>query len=118
MVSVQIRSIDLNLRLIQQLRSFTTLHPGEILKEEFEYRNLSQKKVSEMIGVPYTMLNEILNCKRQLNTEVALMIEAAFGISADMMVNMQTRYNLQTARLDAKISKRFESIRNLCASLL
>ncbi len=102
----------------QQLRSYTTLHPGEVLKEEFEFRGISQKKVSEMIGVPYTMLNEILNCKRQLNTEVALMIEAAFGISADMMVNMQTRYNLQTARSDAKISKRFDSIRKICASLL
>ncbi len=102
----------------QQLRSHTTLHPGEVLKEEFEFRGISQKKVSEMIGVPYTMLNEILNCKRQLGTEVALMIEAAFGISADMMVNMQTRYNLQIARSDSKISKRFDSIRKICASLL
>ncbi len=102
----------------QQLRSYTTLHPGEVLKEEFEFRGISQKKVSEMIGVPYTMLNEILNCKRQLNTEVALMIEAAFDISADMMVNMQSRYNLQTARSDAQIGKRFDSIRKLCASVL
>lgn len=102
----------------QQLRSFTTLHPGEILKEEFEFRGISQKRVSEIIGVPYTMLNEILNCKRQLNTEVALMIEAAFGISADMLVNIQTRYNLQTARSDARISKRFESIRKICAAII
>ncbi len=102
----------------QQLRSFTTLHPGEILKEEFEFRGISQKRVSEITGVPYTMLNEILNCKRQLNTEVALMIEAAFGISADMLVNIQTRYNLQTARSDARISKRFESIRKICAAII
>ncbi len=102
----------------QHLRSFTTLHPGEILKEEFEYRGISQKKVSEMIGVPYTMLNEILNCKRQLNAETALMVEAAFGISADMLINIQTRYNLQVARSDSKISSRFDAIRKVCASIL
>lgn len=102
----------------KQLRAFTTLHPGEILKEEFEYRGLSQKKVAKMVGVPYTMFNEILNCKRQLNTEVALMIEAAFGISADMLVNIQMRYNLQTARADERISSRFEAVRKACASLL
>lgn len=102
----------------QILKPFYPVHPGEILKEEFEHRGISQKRVSEMIGVPYTMLNEILNCKRQLNTEVALMVEAAFGISADMLVNIQSRYNLQTARSDAKISKRFDSIRKVCASIL
>ncbi|MFI3285800.1 MAG: HigA family addiction module antitoxin [Rikenellaceae bacterium] len=102
----------------QILKPFYPVHPGEILKEEFEHRGISQKRVSEMIGVPYTMLNEILNCKRQLSTEVALMVEAAFDINADMLVNIQSRYNLQIARSDAKISKRFESIRKICASLL
>ncbi|MFI3286960.1 MAG: HigA family addiction module antitoxin [Rikenellaceae bacterium] len=102
----------------QVLKPFYPVHPGEILKEEFEYRGISQKKLSEMLGVPYTMLNEILNCKRQLNTEVALMVEAAFGISADMLVNIQMRYNLQTARSDAKIKSKFESVRKVCASLL
>ena len=39
-------------------------HPGDVLKEELESRGISQKYYSELIGVSYTMLNEILNGKR------------------------------------------------------
>ena len=36
-------------------------HPGDVLKEELESRGISQKYYSELTGVSYTMLNEILN---------------------------------------------------------
>lgn len=102
----------------QKLNPFYAIHPGEILKEEFQFRGLSQKKVSELIDVPYTMLNEILNCKRKLNTDVALRVEAAFGINADMLVDIQSRYNLQVAREDSTYCKHLEAIRNICATIL
>jgi len=44
--------------------SFRPVHPGELLKEELEYRHLPQKEVAKQIGVPYTAFNEILNGKR------------------------------------------------------
>ena len=36
-------------------------HPGEILKEEIEYRGISQRKLAERMGIGYSVLNEILN---------------------------------------------------------
>ncbi len=75
-------------------------HPGEVLKDEFEARKLSQKRFAEMTGIPYTMLNDILNAKRPVSADFALTIEAAMGINAEMLVNMQTRYNMQIARRD------------------
>ena len=39
-------------------------HPGELLKEEIEYRGISQKKLAEEIGISYKVLNDILNCRR------------------------------------------------------
>ena len=30
---------------------YTPTHPGEILKEEIEYRGISQKKLAEQIGI-------------------------------------------------------------------
>ncbi len=98
--------------------SYVTVHPGEILKEELQVRGISQKKIAEILQVPYTMLNEILNGKRQLSTEVALMFEAALGVSADMLIGIQTRYNLQVARENGSYKSRFDSIRKICASLL
>ena len=34
-------------------------HPGEILKEEIEYRGISQRKLAERMGIGYSVLNEI-----------------------------------------------------------
>lgn len=57
-------------------------HPGDVLKEELECRKISQKKFSEVLGVSYTMLNEILNGKRPITSDFALMVEAALDINA------------------------------------
>ncbi|MBQ3204230.1 MAG: HigA family addiction module antidote protein [Alistipes sp.] len=95
---------------------FIPIHPGEILKEELETRGISQKQLSELMGIPYTMFNEILNCKRPLSTEMALMFEAALGINADMLCNMQSQYNMQSARQNATLSDRFKAIRKVCAA--
>lgn len=100
------------------INSYTPVHPGEILKEELEVRGISQKKIAEIIKVSYTMLNEMLNGKRQLSAEVALLFEAALGVDADMLIGIQTRYNLQVAREDVNCRRRLDSIRNICASLL
>ena len=73
-------------------------HPGDVLKEELEFRKISQKKFSDLLGVPYTMLNEILNGKRSVTSDFALMVEAALGINPELLINMQTRYNMALAR--------------------
>lgn len=98
--------------------SFTPVHPGEILKEELQERGVSQKKIGEILGIPYTMLNEILNGKRALTTDTALLFEAAMGINADMLIGIQSRYNIQTARANSENKPRLEAIRKICASIL
>ena len=96
---------------------YTPTHPGEVLKEEIEYRGISQKRLSEQMGISYTMLNEILNAKRPVTETLALYFEAALGIEAEMLTNMQTRYNMQTARQDRKLMARLQQIRNVAALL-
>ncbi|GHV32403.1 hypothetical protein FACS1894177_08470 [Bacteroidia bacterium] len=39
---------------------FYPTHPGEILKDEIEYRGVSQKKLAAEMKMSYTVLNEIL----------------------------------------------------------
>lgn len=36
-------------------------HPGEVLKDEIEYRKISQRKLAEKMGISYKILNDILN---------------------------------------------------------
>lgn len=93
-------------------------HPGDVLKEELECRKISQKKFAEILGVPYTMLNEILNGKRPVSSDFALMVEAALNINPELLINMQTRYNMTLAREKKSLANRLNEIRKMCASLL
>jgi len=92
---------------------FFPVHPGELLQEELEYRQISQKSFAMKLGLPYTVLNEILNGKRPVTTDFALLMEAALGVEPGLLLRMQTDYNLQIAQKDNKQNKRLAAIRNV-----
>jgi addiction module HigA family antidote len=94
---------------------FRPVHPGELLKDELEYRNLSQKAVAKQLGLPYTAFNEILNGKRPVTTDFAMIVEAALGVSPGLLLRMQTDYNLQVAQKDSKLKKRLAEIQKMVA---
>jgi addiction module HigA family antidote len=99
------------------VQSFRPVHPGELLKDELEYRHLSQKAVAKRVGLPYTTFNEILNGKRSVTTDFALYMEAALDIPAYLLVGLQADYNLQMAQKDSELSKRLAEIRKISAML-
>lgn len=96
---------------------FYPTHPGEILKEEIEYRGISQKKLAAEMKISYTALNEILNAHRPLTAGTALLFEAALGVDADTLMRIQTKYNMQTARSDKSMLERIAQIRKVAAVL-
>lgn len=100
-----------------ELQPSIPIHPGEILKDELEARGMSQRKFAAVIGVSYSVLNEVINGKRPIITEYALKIEAATGIPAYIWLNMQSAYNMQTARQDTKLSLILDNIRKAVAIL-
>ncbi len=69
------------------------VHPGEILKDEIEYRGISQRKLAEQMGLAYSVLNEILNALRPITEKMALLFEAALGIDAEPLMRLQLKYN-------------------------
>ncbi len=96
---------------------FRPYHPGELLKEELECRHIKQKDFAGKFGISYTVLNEILNGKRPVSADFALLMEAALGINADLLVRLQVSYNMQTARQDKNLVKRFDEIRRIASML-
>ena len=94
-----------------------TTHPGDVLKEELEARGISQKKFSEVLSVPYTQLNEILNGKRPVTTDFALMVEDALGINPELLINMQTQYNMSVARQKKSLLARLLDIKRACVAM-
>ena len=72
------------------LQSFRPYHPGELIKEELECRGIRQK-------------------------EFALLLEAALSINADLLVRMQTDYNIQVARKNDSLGEKLNNIKKLAA---
>lgn len=93
------------------------IHPGEMIKDEIECRGISQKALAAEIGLPASVLNEVLNGKRAVTTEYALLLEAALGIEADLWLKLQSDYNKQVARADKSFMARLEKIRQVAAFL-
>ena len=91
-------------------RKFNATHPGEVIKDELIARGISQKDFAKSIGVPYTMLNDILNERRSLSATMALLIEASLGISADILNGLQADFTMQCARHDADIKRRLSKV--------
>lgn len=97
------------------LQSFRPYHPGELVKEELECRKIKQKDFAKKFGLSYSALNEILNAKRPISTEFALLLEAALDINADLLVRMQTDYDLQMARKNDTLLEKLNRIKNIAA---
>lgn len=101
-----------------EVTAYTAFHPGELLKDEFDYRGISQNAFSEKFGISYSQLNAILNGKRQVTPEFALTMEAALGVNADMLVRMQSDYNIYKSRHNKNITAKLENIRKVAAAVL
>lgn len=103
--------------IANNLIPFEPTHPGEVLKDEIEFRGISQKKLAKEMGVSYTVLNEILNAKRSLNTKYAMLLETALDLDAEPLLKMQTSYNLQMAKKDNRFMERINKVRKIAALL-
>lgn len=103
--------------IANNLNPSNPIHPGEMIKDEIEYRGISQKALAKEIGVPASVLNEVLNGKRAVTTEYALLLEAALGIEADLWLRLQSDYNKQIAKSDPTFLARLAKIRQVAAFL-
>ena len=97
-------------------KSTNATHPGEVIKDELIARGIRQKDFARSIGVPYTMLNDILNERRPLSAAIALYIEASLGISANLLMGLQVDYNMKIARQNTEIRRRVQLVKSYTAT--
>ena len=88
-----------------------------MLKDEIEYRKISQRKLAEQMGISYKALNDLLNGRRTLTIITAMMFEAALDIPADSLMRLQLKYNMQQAMGDQTLMERLNQIRKYAALL-
>lgn len=111
-----------NKKTIKEMRAndmtpFFPTHPGDVLKNEIEYRGISQRQLAEEMGIAYSAMNEILNARRPVTEKTALLFEAALGVNAEPLLKMQMRYNLQSTKNDSTFMARLAKVRRVAAAL-
>lgn len=83
----------------QRDKTLKPIHPGEILREEFmKPTGLTQYRLAKDISVPPRRINEIFHEKCAITADTALRLGRYFGNSARFWMNLQSRYELETAK--------------------
>ena len=89
-------------------------HAGEIIREEvIRPLGLSVTAAAEALGVTRQALSAFLNQRSDLSPEMALRIEVALGPKADVMMGIQTDFDMARAR--ARLPEIAASVRRIRA---
>lgn len=73
-------------------------HPGVLLKDEIEYRQLSKSKTAIELGLKPGHLSEIFKAKRHISAQLALKLQEVLDIPAENWLSLQMNYDLAVAR--------------------
>ena len=74
-------------------------HPGEVLLAEFlEPRGITQSALAEKLDIPIQRINTIINGKRGMTPETALLLARFFETTPEFWMNLQTKYDLWRAQ--------------------
>lgn len=80
------------------MKTIPTIHPGEILLEEFlKPVNISQNQLGRDLGASPRRVNEIIHGKRSVTADTALRLSTYFGNSASFWLGLQMDYDLDIA---------------------
>lgn len=97
------------------------IHPGLLLKDELNAREMKQIDLAKNLGIAKNVMSGIINGKRNLTPALAVKLENAFGIKAEFWMNYQVAYEidkiriknnkaLERARISGKVKKQPASI--------
>jgi addiction module HigA family antidote len=76
------------------------LHPGEVLREEFLVPlGLSAGALAKAMGVPRTRVERIAGETIGITADTALRLGRVLGTSAQLWLNLQNRFDMETAEL-------------------
>lgn len=96
--------------IANNLTSSYHIHSGEIIKDELEARGITQRQLAQETGIPASVLNAVINGKRAITTEYALLFEAALDIDADFWLRFQSDYNKQMVKSNPDFMSRLKKL--------
>lgn len=83
------------------------MHPGETTREDIlKPHGLSVNRPAMELHVPATRMSEIVNGRRSITADTALRLARYLGTTAQFWLNLQSKYDLETA--EDKLAGRIE----------
>ena len=90
----------------------TPPHPGTFLKEDLLLPlGISQSRLASDLGVPFRRIHEIVNGKRAITAETAILLAKYFHMSPQFCLGLQTQYDLDSLR--GKMKEKLDRVRVL-----
>src|SRR6266404_9903188 len=87
------------------------IHPGEFLAEILGEIGVSQAAFARAVGVSAMRVSHVVTGARPITAELALLFGKALGQSPEYWLNLQSAYDLETAR---KVSvRRLKSVQRV-----
>lgn len=86
----------------KEIQTDISLHPGEILQDELEARDIKKSWFAEQLGIKPGHLSELLRGRRHVSAATALKLEKLLGITAEYWLRVQVDYDLFMERSKEK----------------
>lgn len=88
-------------------KKLAPVHPGEVLYEEFIVpTRISIHRLALELRVPANRMQEIVKGERAITPDTALRLARYLGTTAEFWLNIQLKYDLQTA--EDQLAERIE----------
>ena len=80
------------------------IHPGEHLAEMMAELGITQYRLAKTMRVPPIRISDIVRCRRAITADTALRLGQALGMTPEFWLNLQSMYDLDTARAASDVS--------------
>ena len=87
--------------------NYIAVPPGEEIKEQLEYRNISKHEFAKMMGTSESFIVDLLEGDVALTSEIAVKLEAVLGIESDFWNGLEEIYRKDLAKVNEE-NKRSE----------
>ena len=80
-----------------RVKKLTPIHAGEVLRTVLDDAGIAANALALALRIPANRLTAIINGQRSISAGTALRLARYFGTSAQMWMNLQSRYDLEAA---------------------
>jgi HTH-type transcriptional regulator/antitoxin HigA len=93
-------------------QSVKGVHPGEILAGQLSDNGLSQKELASLIGKSTPVINDIIKGRRDINAEIAVLLENVFSLKAEEWMKYQVAYDIDKMRNSDEVKEQASCIKD------